>query len=236
MLKKGVIFLFLLIAICSNGQTKSKEFLMGKIDYAQHSDFVKLPQHMSSKPNSYLQQTVIDSLRAMFAAAEKDGVHFIVISAARNFHDQKRIWERKWEAQIIEHPKKSKAEHALHILRYSSMPGTSRHHWGTDFDLNSLEPAYFQKGQGLKEYQWLQKNAVRFGFYQPYNNDENRTGYQEEKWHWSFFPIANQLLQDYLSTINYSDIQEFKGSESAKEIQVISKYVGGIGTSPVLAH
>jgi D-alanyl-D-alanine carboxypeptidase len=234
--RKGLFFLMLLVAICGQAQIQSKDFLMGKIDYAHHPDFVKLPDHMSSKAHSYLQKVVVDSLRSMFIAAEKDGVHFVVISAARNFHDQKRIWERKWEAQVIEHPKKSKSEHALHILRYSSMPGTSRHHWGTDFDLNSLEPSYFQKGKGLKEYQWLQQHAESFGFYQPYNNAEGRTGYQEEKWHWSFFPIANLLLEDYLANVKYSDIKEFKGSESAKEIQVISKYVQGIGPAPISLH
>ena len=52
------------------------------------------------------------------------------------------------------------------ILLYSSMPTTSRHHWGTDMDINSLENSYFASGQGLKEYTWLKKNAAKFGFCQ----------------------------------------------------------------------
>ena len=43
------------------------------------------------------------------------------------------------------------------IMKYSSMPSTSRHHWGTDIDLNSLENSYFEKGEGKKySIGWLQ--------------------------------------------------------------------------------
>ncbi|NJK84501.1 MAG: M15 family metallopeptidase [Saprospiraceae bacterium] len=41
-------------------------------------------------------------------------------------------------------------ERALKILKYSSMPGTSRHHWGTDIDLNSFSNSYFEQGEGKK--------------------------------------------------------------------------------------
>jgi D-alanyl-D-alanine carboxypeptidase len=54
------------------------------------------------------------------------------------------------------------------IMNYSAMPQASRHHWGTDVDINSVEPEYFESGQGLKEYTWLQENAWKFGFCQPY--------------------------------------------------------------------
>ena len=30
------------------------------------------------------------------------------------------------------------------------MPGTSRHHWGTDIDFNSVDPAYFKTATGIK--------------------------------------------------------------------------------------
>ena len=56
------------------------------------------------------------------------------------------------------------------ILEYSSAPGTSRHHWGTDMDINALQNDYFSnKGNGAFLYEWLQKNAAKFGFCQPYN-------------------------------------------------------------------
>ncbi|MBK8672515.1 MAG: D-alanyl-D-alanine carboxypeptidase family protein [Bacteroidetes bacterium] len=30
------------------------------------------------------------------------------------------------------------------------MPGSSRHHWGTEVDINALSNAYFSTGEGKK--------------------------------------------------------------------------------------
>ncbi len=215
-----------------NAQTVERNLLLGKIDYAQRADFVALPKNMTTKEHAYLQKVVVDSLTKMIKAAQKEGVVFKVISASRNFQSQKTIWERKWNTLHEKNPKIADEDCAKNILRYSSMPGTSRHHWGTDFDLNSLEPQYFQSGKGKKEYDWLVKNAKRYGFYQPYDNDEKRTGYEEEKWHWSFFPLSSTYLSAYLAIIKPEDINGFKGSGQAKNIQVIPNYVAGVAAVP----
>lgn len=78
------------------------------------------------------------------------------------------------------------------------MPTTSRHHWGTDTDINSVDPEYFDVEPGLSEYKWLRANAYKFGFCQPYNAKNIRPiGYNEEKWHWSFMPISKKLYVSY---------------------------------------
>ncbi len=112
------------------------------------------------------------------------------------------------------------------------MPSTSRHHWGTDIDINNLENDYFEKGQGLKEYQWLVANAGQFGFCQVYSAmDEKRPdGYQEEKWHWSYLPISKKLTDAYAKKISDKDTEGFAGSESAAMIEVVKKYVLGINS------
>ena len=121
-------------------------------------------------------------------------------------------------------------ERARLILLYSSMPGTSRHHWGTDMDLNALENSYFDSGDGLKAYQWLTAHAVEFGFCQPYTSKRNgRTGYEEEKWHWSYLPLSSELLTSYVNLVKYSDIKGFNGSETASKLKAIQNYVQGIG-------
>ncbi len=82
------------------------------------------------------------------------------------------------------------------ILVASSAPGLSRHHWGTDFDLFSLNPKRFgPRGLYRDEYHWLLRNGVAFGFFQPYTSDPGRGGYMEERWHWSYFPIGQALLE-----------------------------------------
>lgn len=222
-----------LFTLAINAQETDINLLLGKVDYSKNEKFGLLPHEMTTKENAFLQTVVIDSLKKMFIAAKKEGVHFKVISASRNFQAQKNIWERKWNSLHEKNPKITDTDCARNILRYSSMPGTSRHHWGTDFDLNSLEPAYFQSGKGKKEYDWLVKNAKRFGFYQPYDNTKGRTGYQEEKWHWSFFPLSQTYLSAYLAAIQPEDINGFKGAQEAKIIEVIPNYVAGVAAVPV---
>jgi zinc D-Ala-D-Ala carboxypeptidase len=107
------------------------------------------------------------------------------------------------------------------------MPGTSRHHWGTDFDINSLSPAFFNKGTGKKAYEWLTAHAADYGFAQPYTAGRNK-GYNEEKWHWSYTPLSRTMTQNYAQLITNQDITGFEGSASAPEIDMLNNYVLGV--------
>jgi len=89
-------------------------------------------------------------------------------------------------------------EREREILGASSAPGISRHHWGTEFDLFSLNPRNFiGDARMADEYRWLDRHAGVWGFYQPYSADRDpeRPGYMEERWHWSYYPIAQALLE-----------------------------------------
>ncbi|MBT7444721.1 MAG: hypothetical protein HN790_12235 [Methylococcales bacterium] len=107
------------------------------------------------------------------------------------------------------------------ILQASSAPGISRHHWGTDFDIVSLNSKAWQK-KHLKEYRWLQKNAAKYGFIQVYTAGRKGEGYFEERWHWSYFPVAQALL-DYAKThekkIDKALNAQWKGAEKYQYIQ-----------------
>jgi LAS superfamily LD-carboxypeptidase LdcB len=109
------------------------------------------------------------------------------------------------------------------------MPGTSRHHWGTDIDINSLNPLYFNSGKGKKEFEWLRDNAHLFGFCQTYTqkDSERPNGYEEEKWHWTYTPIASKLMEYYDANVTAKQITEFDGSD-ALPFSEIRKYVFGI--------
>ncbi|HZJ73330.1 MAG TPA: M15 family metallopeptidase [Perlabentimonas sp.] len=200
--------------------------LLGKVQYRNDTSFVLVSPKHSSK-QIYLEKSTYKAFRLMYGAAKADGVHLLIISGARNFDYQKRIWERKWNAR----PNScSKIEKAKGTLMFSAMPSTSRHHWGTDFDLNSLENSYFDSGRGLAEYKWLCQNAHRFGFCQVYTNKQQtgRTGYEMEKWHWSYMPLASQYLRLYAQLISNNDISGFPGCELAHELNVINDYVFGV--------
>lgn len=214
------------------------DYLMGKFDPKKHDDFIKVNQKYASRDDFLLRKDTYTAFEKMYEAAKKDGIELKIISATRPFAHQKRIWEAKWNGsrkiggQDISKTIKEPTKRALKILEYSSMPGTSRHHWGTDIDLNALTNDYFEKGNGLKEYEWLSKNASRFGFCQPYSKKgaDRPNGYNEEKWHWSYLPYAKKLTDQYKLRVEYRSILGFEGAETAPKIEVIEKYVLGINT------
>ena len=218
--------------------TISIDYLMGKFDPKKHDDFVKVNQKYGSRADFFLRKDAYNAYQKMYEAAKKDGIELKIISATRPFNHQKRIWEAKWngsrkvDGQDLSKTIQNEERRALKILEYSSMPGTSRHHWGTDIDINALTNDYFENGKGLKEYNWLLKNATRFGFCQPYNEKgaDRPHGYNEEKWHWSYLPFAKKLTDQYKIRLKNGSISGFDGSEVAPKIQVIEKYVLGINT------
>jgi len=222
------------ITIDSNITT---DYLVGKFTPSKHPDFALIGKTHSSRGGMYLRKAAYAKFVEMTEAAKKDGVQFIIKSATRNFAAQKVIWEGKWNGnRLLEGKENAKKNYpdpntrALKILEYSSMPGTSRHHWGTDFDVNAFTNAYFEKGKGLKEYEWLVAHAHEYGFCQPYTpkGTERPDGYNEEKWHWSYLPIAKKLTDQYQLRISNKDISGFEGADTAEGINVIKKYVLGI--------
>lgn len=222
-----VMLAFFITAASALAQNVSKNDLLGKINPAKDSTFSKIPTAYTSKENIYLKTEALNAFIKMSAAAKKEGITLTIISATRTFDQQKAIWERKWKR--AEYQGWTSEQKALDIMKFSSMPGTSRHHWGTDIDMNSLENKYFESGAGLKMYQWLCAHAAEYGFYQTYTSKTNgRTGYNEEKWHWSYEPISGPYLEAYQKQITYKDIAGFSGSDSALLVKAIENYVLGI--------
>jgi LAS superfamily LD-carboxypeptidase LdcB len=205
----------------------SKDFLLGKFDYRKDEKFVLVDKKWSKK-EVYLQKKAFVAFVKMAEAAKEDGVDLFILSGTRSFSDQKKVWEDYWKKnqKKIKNPK----DNAKKILLYNSMPGTSRHHWGTDIDINSDDPKYFEKDAGKKIYRWLVENATKYGFCQVYTDKKRskRTGYSTEVWHWSYMPLSNYYLDNYTKNVSYSDIKGFTGSEQAKELTIIQNYVQGI--------
>lgn len=210
------------------------QFVMGKFDPATHEDFVPVESKYADRAGRFLHKETYAAFLNMYEAAKADGVTLTIVSAARNFEMQKGIWEAKWNgSRKIENGKDASKAYpdpktrALKILEYSSMPGSSRHHWGTDIDLVRLTNEYFDTEDGKKVYDWLLANAAEFGFCQPYTAGRS-TGYHEERWHWSYLPLAQPLTA--LARLQLKDemIQGFAGSETAAGIGIVENYVLGI--------
>ena len=216
----------------------SVEELLGQVhNLSSNPKFSKIdPRLTPKKTKLYMRKEAYYAFIKMYKAAAKDGIKLQIVSALRTFYHQKYIWDNKWlgkrlvEGRNLAITEKNPVGRAMIILKYSSMPGTSRHHWGTDIDLNSLEDSYFQQGEGKRVYDWLQKNAIRFGFAQTYTKKDSRRphGYREEKWHWSYLPLSRIFLEQYSQKITYKNLTGFEGSEVAKRLRVIKNYVMSI--------
>ncbi len=221
-------------------EASKKIYLTGKFDPPLREDFVVIPsEHLigiMSGSKMYLRKETFSAFSAMAERAASDGIELKIASATRNFDYQKNLWNKKWSGEtLVDGKDLSKTipdgtKRLKKILEYSAIPGASRHHWGTDIDINNANVQYFDTEKGKREYEWLLKNARYFGFCQTYNlkGSARPTGFNEEKWHWSYLPIAKALTQDYKDLIKNDDLTGFLGSEYAVEQNLIENYVLGI--------
>lgn len=214
-------------------------FITGQFQPETHARFVPVPGKYADRKGMFVQKDVLDAFVEMYNAAQDEGIQLVIRSAARNHAYQKGIWERKWlgEQQLSDGTRASDIAdpvlRAQKILEYSAMPGTSRHHWGTDIDLNSFTNSWFDKGEGLRLFNWLNAHAESFGFCRPYTEktEQRPFGYNEEKWHWSYSPLASKYLAFAEQHLDIGEITGFLGSETAQDLDVIEKYI--LGISPV---
>ena len=221
------------------GPVKSDDYLSGKFKPHSHVHFSELGKMgiPTGKRKQFLRSEAAEALLEMYSAFHKEhpDVPFWVQSSTRNYWDQKNIWEKKWNGQTKVGGRKlnvsipDSRKRALKILEFSSMPGTSRHHWGTDFDLNELYNSYYEKGKGALLFLWLEKNAEKFGFCRPYTSGRN-SGYSEEKWHWSYRPLSSRFLILWNNEFkkNTLNISGFAGGENAQDLATI--YVNSISS------
>jgi LAS superfamily LD-carboxypeptidase LdcB len=158
-------------------------------------------------------QGALSAFHKLRNAAAVDGFDLRAISSFRDFDTQVRIWNQKFIGQLALYDKKGvelafadlslpKRVHA--ILSWSALPGASRHHWGTEFDVFDgyyaepsqvqLLPEEFEPGgkfHGLRR--WLDANLERHDFFRPY--DVDRGGIFPEPWHLSYRPLSDDCLR-----------------------------------------
>lgn len=214
------------------------DFLMGKFIPKEDDRFVLIDQKYADRSGLYMQKEAYQSFIKMYNHAAKDNVNLLIRSATRNFNYQKSIWEGKWTGKRLVSGKNlsqtipAPLERAKEILEYSSMPGSSRHHWGTDIDLNSFDNTWFESGKGKQLYDWLQLNASNYGFVQVYTEKDSArpNGYNEERWHWSYTPLSKNYTLQAKKHLKDDMFNGFKGAKTAKNIQIVKNYILGINS------
>jgi LAS superfamily LD-carboxypeptidase LdcB len=163
-----------------------------------------------------VHREVVEPFERLQDTAARAGFDLRVLSGFRSFDDQLAIWNRKAtgqravldsEAVPLDITTLSPHDLVFAILRWSALPGGSRHHWGTDLDVFDararpegyevdLIPAEVNPGGMFGPlHAWLDERiaaGTAFGFFRPYDRD--RGGVAPERWHLSHAPTAQPLL------------------------------------------
>ena len=182
-----------------------------------------------------LEKETYSAFIKMKDAAEKDGIIIKLVSGFRDFYRQQMIWNNKY--------KKFTNEFSLdgptaikEIIRFSTIPGTSRHHWGTEIDIIDknfenekdllISKKYEEGGIFSSLKKWMDKNSKRFGFYIVYDDDSNRPGFEYEPWHYTYKPVSDLCQREFLKLNLKSIISKTKveGKEFIND-EFIKKYI-----------
>lgn len=156
--------------------------------------------------NSFkLQKEAFGAFQEMKKTALKEGITIKAVSAYRSFNRQKSIWNRKYNKYTSQGLSPDAA--IQKIIEYSTIPGTSRHHWGTDLDIIDasvkapknllLESNYAKNGVYFNLKNWMDTNAEAYGFYLVYTKSTTRKGFKYEPWHYTYKPLSKPMLQEF---------------------------------------
>lgn len=199
-----------------------------------------------------LHPEVIAPWRSLCEAARAAGFELRAVSGYRSFERQLAIFNAKAEGhrpvlddsgQPVAMAALSERQRLYAILRFSALPGGSRHHWGTDMDVvdASAMPADYRVALTTAEclpggvfaglHRWLDSYLARpdCPFYRPYDCD--RGGVAPEPWHLSYAPVADrlaaQLTPDLLRAVLRDTDIALKAEVLAALDTIFARFVSG---------
>ena len=198
-----------------------------------------------------VHQDVVRPFLALRDAAQRAGFELRILSGFRSFEQQLSIWNRKATGELavldrsavpLDIATLSERDLVFAILRWSALPGASRHHWGTDLDIydQAARPDGYEielipeevdpGGMFAPMHAWLDGRITArsaFDFFRPYAED--RHGVAPERWHVSHAPVAaaceRQLGVDLLrETVQDADM-ELKGTVLQHLDEIYERFV-----------
>lgn len=167
--------------------------------------------------NCKVHRAVETPLLQLCDSADAAGFRLTAASSFRSFERQLWIWNAKATGQRqvmddygqpLDMSALSDLQKVYAILRWSALPGASRHHWGTDLDVfdSASVPVDYRLQLTCEEcvddgpfaafHQWLTTAIAAdksFGFFRPYGQDDG--GVAPEPWHLSYAPLANEFAR-----------------------------------------
>ena len=174
-----------------------------------------------------LHSEVVGPFVELKKLAAQAGFNLQIISGYRSFSRQLAIWNAKvrGERAVLDDDSNeldlsllSPAEIMHAVLRWSALPGASRHHWGTDidvYDADAVDQSYqvqlipeetLGDGPFSAMHQWLDETLSLTGFYRPYAEDRGGSG--AERWHLSYAPVAERYAKQLSSATIMSALAE----------------------------
>ena len=164
----------------------------------------------------FLQAQAMKAFQGLQQSAVKNGFNLQPASSFRDFARQQLIWNGKFNGERKVHDDAGNAldlsrlddwQKAQAILRWSALPGASRHHWGTEIDIFDpdllpqgqplqLEPWEYEKGGYFFELsEFLTENLPHFDFSLPFMQMPAEKKIGREPWHISYIPLAEKAKQ-----------------------------------------
>lgn len=189
----------------------SMEELMGKADIDLYGEDINL------------RKEAHDAFVEMRKAALADDIDIKIVSSYRSFDRQAAIFERKYLKYTDDGMEPLDAVEK--IIEYSTIPGTSRHHWGTDVDLIDGSPRvdgdvlvaskFETEGPFEKFKLWMDENSEKFNYYLVYTNNPKRRGFKYEPWHYSYAPLSKPMLKTFRlkNILKQLKAEDFLGSD-----------------------
>jgi len=177
----------------------------------------------------FIHKQAFDDFLRLKRKAYAEGIELEIISGFRDYERQLKIWNLKAKGErpllddsgnVLEYSQLSPTEIMFAILRWSALPGASRHHWGSDidvFDAKTQGPEEVKlvpaecvgEGPAAKLHQWLDElieGGSAFGFYRPYKRDLG--GIAPERWHLSYAPLSQQMMDAYTFNLFKKNIEQ----------------------------
>ena len=175
---------------------------------------VNLPTPYS--PHHFLQAKAMKAFQGLQQSAVKNGFNLQPVSSFRDFARQQLIWNGKFNGERKVHDDAGNAldlsqlndwQKSQAILRWSALPGGSRHHWGTEIDI--FDPDLLPQGQSLQLEPWeyekggyffelsefLTENLPHFDFSLPFMQMPAEKKIGREPWHISYIPLSEKAKQ-----------------------------------------
>jgi len=218
---KKMIYLIIFICICL---ISGKHFLHSKAVNSGNNDSsvyyerqregwnLILVNNENYIPNDYevelielsngeqVDSRIYPALQEMFDDARNKGYGLFVRDGYRSQDEQQELFDEKVRSYVQKGCSETEAKELA--MRMVALPGTSEHQIGLAVDIN----ADTKSTSSTDVYNWLSKNAYKYGFIERYTDDKmDITGVVGEPWHYRYVGLeaASEIYSQGLCLEEY---------------------------------